>query len=141
MPIHSLDLARRCRSVPTPTAWALSMVFAGCVAVAPVSALDTDAPSPPASEGEVCGATILQRDTANLTAVGDDVVRVELQRRAILRDGPDSDCTGATEVPAGATMQLLDCDDAWCLVAYGTDAGFVPAEFIERMPDRVPTLR
>jgi hypothetical protein len=83
----------------------------------------------------------VQRDTAELTGVGDEVVRVELQHRALLRDGPDGACAGEVEVPAGATLHLLGCADDWCLVTYGTDLGFVPTRMLDRMPDRVPVLR
>lgn len=119
-----------------------SLVVASTLAFTSAAVLSIPSTSARAQEpGTLCQADVVSADAMDLTGTGDEVIRGELQSRALLRNGPDGRCPGAVQVPAGATVQMLDCGDDWCLVVYGTDVGFVPVQSLAYLPDRVPDLR
>ncbi|MGF7163357.1 hypothetical protein FHS85_005020 [Rhodoligotrophos appendicifer] len=64
--------------------------------------------------------------------------RAEVQRPAPLRSGPNSSCEITYRVPPGGTVDLFGCEEGWCHVSYGTEAGFVPMAWLDPIPDRTP---
>jgi uncharacterized protein YraI len=54
-----------------------------------------------------------------------------VERDSNLRSGPGTNYRVQTVVPAGAPIEVLDCQSRWCTVAYGPTQGFIARSLID----------
>ncbi|WEX10637.1 hypothetical protein [Chelativorans sp. AA-79] len=108
---------------------AADITLIGVLAVVPAASQEAQQPQ---------GCTVPERPE-----VGETVERglgprplAEVQREVLLRIGPSRFCEEKYLVPAGATVELQDCGEEWCLVTYGTEAGYLHKTLLTRVPNR-----
>lgn len=107
----------------------------GAVAAFPLPAFAQTSP------GSVeCPAAELPAGAAEIEQGIGDRRLAEAQGEVLMRIGPSFFCESKYLVPAGGTVELQECEQDWCLVAYGNEIGYLPVLALDRVPDRAPDV-
>lgn len=89
---------------------------------------------------EECSAAELSAGAAEIERGIGDRRLAETQGEVLMRIGPSFFCESKYLVPAGGTVELQECEQDWCLVAYGNEIGYLPVLALDRVPDRAPDV-
>ena len=54
-----------------------------------------------------------------------------LEANSNIRSGPGTQCRALTVLPAGATVDVMDCSGRWCAVAYDKRQGYIARSLLD----------
>ncbi|MEX0591511.1 MAG: SH3 domain-containing protein [Xanthobacteraceae bacterium] len=87
------------------------------------------------------GTALLGASFLGLTAAVALAAPATVERASNLHSGPGINHRVEAVVPAGAPIEVLDCQRGWCAAAYGPEQGFIARSLVEFRGARTSVIR